>query len=571
MKLMKQFKRSSRILALVLALMLAFTACSKSDNKKNTTNANTETNTDTNTATSTPAEESPDAVQMEDTTIKIRVMNDYGNIDPIIAEYENRVKDDPIMSKIHLEFEYVGGGDYKDKLAMTVSAQEDYDLMFCGSWQGQDGYISSGAFKDLKSYFLNDKFPGLKSAFTEDFLQPHYTYQKNDSGEFEAKLYTIPLAQAYYDLRGLSYREDLRVKYNIPEITNDDIMMQYVQAIQKNEPDMIPLSMWNGFFYWENVYFKAAQNHIYTVEPVGQEAPIYVAVSPDGKTVLDAVVMGDSQDQFSSMPEGYQYDFIKEYQLGRLKWADYMDPVRGTTETSVGVPAVEYCTLSEFQAKRNDLAVNEEILAEHPDASIRFYPTEESQRNMEPGAIVSDMKSGNTLVVPAWSEKTDAVMYFLDWMFGTEENHDLMQYGIEGVNWEASSPQTFTLLDAAEDVKYTMPGYSFTWNPTYVRYDDKVAADSELKGWYDYMLNPDSYTPSAISGFKLNTAPVETEIANVSALSNELLLRFALHGADTEAVIDKFNADAKKAGLEKIRTEVMTQLQEFLDMKNSAK
>lgn len=61
------------------------------------------------------------------------------------------------------------------------------------------------------------------------------------------------------------------------------------------------------------------------------------------------------------------------------------------------------------------------------------------------------------------------------------------------------------------------------------------------------------------------------EIANVSALSNELLLRFALHGADTEAVIDQFNADAKAAGLDTIREELKAQLQAFLDMKNSAK
>ena len=84
------------------------------------------------------------------------------------------------------------------------------------------------------------------------------------------------------------------MKYNIPEITNDEIMMQYVQAIAENEPDMIPLQMYNGFFYWESKYWEAAQNNIYTVEPVGQEASFWVAVNDAGTKVLDVAMMGDS-------------------------------------------------------------------------------------------------------------------------------------------------------------------------------------------------------------------------------------------------------------------------------------
>lgn len=506
----------------------------------------------------------------QDTTIKIRVMNDYGNIDPIIEAYEERVKDDPIMSNIHLEFEYVGGGDYKDKLSMAVTAQEDYDLMFAGSWHGLDGYIASGAFKDISEYFNNDAYPGLKAAFSQDFIEPCYTYSKGDDGEWNKELYKIPLAQSLYDIRGLAYREDLRVKYGIPEITNDSVMMDYLKAIHENEPEMIPLQMYNGFFYWESKFFQAAQDNIYGVDIVGEESTIWVAVNDEGTEVLNAVVMGDSEDAFMNMPDGYQYDFIKESQVERLKWADYMDPVRGTTETAVGTPAVVYSTLTGFLGEQKNLAEDEGILSEYPDASLRFYPTEESQRNMEPGAIVTDMKSNNFLVVPEWSDKTDAVMHFLDWMYGSAENHDLFQYGIEGINWESTGDTTYNTLEVTEDLKYTMPGYSFTWNPTYVRYEDAVANNSELKGWYDYMLDASAYTPSLISGFTFDATPVETEVANVSALSSELLLRFALHGDETEQVIDQYNQDAKEVGLDTVREELVQQVQDFLDMKHAA-
>ena len=93
--------------------------------------------------------------------------------------------------------------------------------------------------------------------------------------------------------------------------------------------------------------------------------------------------------------------------------------------------------LKEFQEWFQKVQQNTEttIKDKYPDAVLGFYATEPAQRNMEKGAIVSNMKTNNQLVVPAWSEKIDQVMYFLDWMYGSPENHDLFQYGIEGVGW----------------------------------------------------------------------------------------------------------------------------------------
>lgn len=125
------------------------------------------------------------AVEMEDTTINIRVMNEYRNLDKVLAKYEEMTADDPVMSKIHLNFSYVAGGDYKDKLTMAMVAQEDYDLMFCGSWHGLSTFIQQGNFADLSGYFNNDQFPGLKSAFSEDFVNAMTSYVRQEDGSYK--------------------------------------------------------------------------------------------------------------------------------------------------------------------------------------------------------------------------------------------------------------------------------------------------------------------------------------------------------------------------------------------------
>jgi hypothetical protein len=113
-----------------------------------------------------------------------------------------------------------------------------------------------------------------------------------------------------------------------------------------------------------------------------------------------------------------------------------------------------------------------------------------------------------------------------------------------------------------------MNGYSFTWNPNYIRYTEEVMADEELKAMFDSQNSAEAYTVSAISGFTFNPENVTTEVAIISALSNELMLRFAVDGDDTEEVIDQWYADAVDAGLDDVREELISQLQAFLDMKN---
>ncbi len=54
------------------------------------------------------------------------------------------------------------------------------------------------------------------------------TYFQNEDGTWAKGLYKIPLMQSL---------EDMRVKYDLPEITNDETLMQYLETVMANEPD----------------------------------------------------------------------------------------------------------------------------------------------------------------------------------------------------------------------------------------------------------------------------------------------------------------------------------------------
>ena len=349
-------------------------------------------------------------------------------------------------------------------------------------------------------------------------------------------------------------------------ITDEDSLFEFVKTVQEKEEGMIGVSLWN-FFRLDSPWYSAKHDHVYTqdnVNVLGDQTWVWVGLSDDNKTVLNAVVPGDSAEEFAKMPAGYQDDFITEYIVDRTKWNPYLNPNRGGTDTVEKPAAISYSTLSEYESKvKGALEVN-------PDEEYGFYVIEDAQRNMEEGAVICDMATNNWLVVPEWSEKTDAVMYFLDWMFGSQEAHDLFELGIQGEDWEAVGEDGYKKLDVDESIAYSMPTYSFTQNPTYIRVSEFVSGNEEIKSRFDYMYDTSTYELSPLAGFVFDATNVETQIANVSALSNELQLTISLYDAD-EAVekINQWHKDAMEVGLEEIRAELISQIQAFLDAKNA--
>ena len=465
---------SKRIAAAVLAgaMGMGLMACGSAESSVATANDTVQDKTGTQEAESS----SVASPITEDVTINIRIMNEVKNADKVIAKYEEMVADDPVMSKIHPNIEYVIGADYKDKLNMALSAQEDIDLMFCGSWFGLTKFIQEGDFADLTGYFNNDEFPGLKKAFSGQFLDAMTSYVRQEDGTYTKGIFGINMATSYEDSRGFMYREDLRKKYGCDEITDRDSLMAFVKTVCENEPDMIGVNLWN-FFYLDSPVYTGKHDNVFSqdsTEVFGDQTRIYVGLSEDQKTVLNVVVAGDSEEEFAKMPEGYQYDFITEYAIKRTEWNPYLNPSRGETTPVEKPAAISYSALSEFENR------SKEAMENVPGSEWRFYVIDDAQRNKEEGAVICDIATNNWLVVPEWSDKQLATMYFLDWMFGSQEAHDLFQYGIVGEDWEAIGDDGMKNTDISDEEKYVMPGYSFTWNPNYVRYSEMVLNNPEL-------------------------------------------------------------------------------------------
>ena len=178
----------------------------------------------------------------------------------------------------------------------------------------------------------------------------------------------------------------------------------------------------------------------------------------------------------------------------------------------------------------------------------------------------------NFICVPVTTPeaKTERVMKFFDWMFSSVENHDLIEWGIEGKHFVAVGTDQYTYPEGLDlTTNYNFPGYELSWNPNFIRYPKDYPEDvlhvmksaNDTKTYYDPML----------SGFRFNGDPVKNQLANPDFLtaktkSDNLTLGIF---ADVEAEYAAIDAEMGKnkilqEDIAAIKAEVIKQAESYL-------
>lgn len=540
---MKRSRKGLSMLLLVAMLVTILAACG--NNKTSTESGTASGNAGGNTAqASSPAAEAPDSA-----TLKLMLFGDKPiELDVVLAEFEKRTKD-TLNTKLDIEFNPFD--DHKKKLNLKMTAGEEVDAAFDAPWGSLNQNVSLGYYQELDKYFNNDEYPGLKKAFSEDFL---------NANKINGHNYAIPLTNAFYDIEVVFIRKDLREKFGMQPIQSYDDLKAYLEKVQESEKDMIPFALKNdrGFFKLFNLEDKITNARLIS----GVSPAFFVYLSDDGKKVLGATTLGDSADKFASLPAPYndpyymypQYDMNVEW--NKFVQKDVLSEKDPQALFVAGKSAANEGTINQTAQ------VRQKLQAAIPGADIEMFVYNSKMRNMEPEAIGTDYKAWNDIVIPVTSKNADRTMKFFDWLFSSQENHDLFENGIEGVHWTKDGDRNYRMTDKTTD--YLFPGYEFTWSPTMSRIN--ADNDAETLKLLDYQSKPETYYQQPLTGFVFNAEPVKTEIAKMSPLAsqNDPIFKSGLI-KDWKVKAEEMNKQMVSYKLETVRQEVIKQVQAFLD------
>lgn len=471
------------------------------------------------------------------------------NWDAVYAKYEEEYMDEVGVA---LDITWVEHADYKEKLNLEITSGNDWDLVFDASWVQLKNLAPEGYYADLSSYFNNpDEYPGLAAAFSEDVMAANVW--------FDSMCY-IPLFEAYGNgIPVVWYRKDLAKDWGIDEdgqIESYDEMEQYWQAAVDAGMIGYGCTQARGFFQQLSVrgesYEGAAQAGIQSYSSAGLTVWVYVQ---DGELVSYAVE-GSGDEAFADFPEGWNYDFaVQRFEkFGEWQDAGYIDPdslsvTDAGTPFSAGLSASIVGTLDDYIAYK--VYEDNWKAAGKDDAELGYFIYVDSIRNKEEGAIPTDRSGNNGLAVPASSTKIDATMKFLDWMFGSQEAHDLIQYGIEGVDFEYGEVEG--TVDVLSDYNSQFGAYGMTWNPTYALLS--TAYDEQTLAYRQYEYQDSTFVSMPVLGFHFDTSDVDlaTSVAQCKAVT-DMVSTVKLHGIKVDgygnsydSVVEMINANVAEA------------------------
>lgn len=479
-------------------------------------------------------------------------------MDMVLEEFYRRTKED---LGIRIEIDWIeGSADYGTLSDMRLSSRMDYDLVFDAKWIHLYEMQKKGIYADLSPYLQNPDYPGLYGAFSEKALEYNL---------INGQQCALPIFRTFgAGIPCIYYRKDLAQKYGILSIDSEENLEAYMQAILQNEPDMIPLVLngARGFYTFNPESYKLnsdqARRIVYPITIYG--IPV-VGQLDDSLTKVEAVgIMGD-EESFSGFMEGLQFDFLIQRLYGYRKWNRYCeeDVMNRKDQEAVfkaGAGGAYISTLDDYE--RMNLLLTENV----EGASLGVYIINERTRDRQEHAIGVSYRANNYVCIPASSTHLEQTVSFLDWLFTARENHDLFEYGIEGIHWTAVGDNRYQPIVDEEGRSYIFPGYVLTWNPNYVMFPSDMPDD--ILAYKEYELQESSFYEKLLADFAFDESAVLGQCRKAEQIFNEVWP--ALHNGlleEPEEVLHRAMEDARENGLDDILEEVRRQLQEYLDAK----
>lgn len=458
------------------------------------------------------------ATALEPMEVNLFLWGDKPNqLDEVLAKFKEVTKDTLNMG---ININWMPQGDYPNNIKLKLSAGQEVDMCFDAPWMNMNTFILQGNYRDLTSYFLNPKYPGLEASFDKVYLSNNLMGEKGD------KVYGIPLTQSFGGSGMVFIRGDLREKYGAVPVTDLPTFEAYLQAIADNEKSMIPFVMKKDGSYGASSIIDV-QNPEKAIGEV--EAGLWSTELAPGITtklyikdyeVIDCVISGEPNSAYAKFPAPYNQVDYSSQKLVR-QWYDkgYIEKDVITRDDAEGTFTAGKAASFYWDAAQYNMVVSALTKSVAGSKLEIWDPDPLSSKNFM-GMKKGSYTAWNFICIPVTTTdaKADRIMKFFDWMFTTPANHDLIEWGIEGKNFVAVGTDKYKYPEGLDlTTNYNFPGYELSWNPNFIRYPQDypenvlsvMKSANDVKTYYDPML----------SGFRFNGDPVKNQLANPDFLT----------------------------------------------------
>lgn len=494
--------------------------------------ANNQTNQQENSGSDAQGEdETPEIDISEHVVLTMYCIGDEGGI--YAEEHLNKLNE-VLTEKINAEIDplMVSWGDYKTKLPMVWSSGEAYDITYTANWASYFTEGSRGAFMNI-----NELFPTYAPLTYAEMTG----YDILETTKINGNLYMVPNYIPDYTTFVYQYREDLRKKYDCPEIVDYDTLNTYLQAIKDNEPGMMPL----GNNSTEAMMTQTWLNEMDWARPIEYgNAGVFSYDLKDPTKVFNLVETPEYEEWVKKCREWYEKGF----------WSQSI--MAETTSSRDNFQAGKVaCLVQNFSNANGNY--QQMINDTNPGWEIGYWSSD-----LASGATERIAATNNGVAIGTRSKNPERAMMFIELMYQDREVYDILMNGLEGITFEADRDAGVKWIPEGVDstttnLKNLGMGFGVQkWYLGSLNDDPKV---DELKEAYDKV----GVFPG-LAGFNLDQEPIAAEIAALKSVCDEYKVPLEKGVVDPETGLADLRAQLKQAGVDKVMEEINRQIAEYL-------
>lgn len=443
------------------------------------------------------------------------------NMDKIV-EQANAV----LKEKLNVTIEVVPLAFDSSKYNLLLTTGNDVDLIYTATWAKFQTNALDGAYLPLKE-MIQKEVPELWDSIPEEDWK---------KCEINGEIYNIPSTSEDLIEIGFTYREDLRKKYNLPEIMDIASMEAYFAGIKENEPTMVPCSDRGGrvneMFQLLNGWYVMANNLAYDLK--GDQGVVVYSKTDSFKNGVETARKWVENGWIDSDIISANVDSAGQFLSG--KYASTISYATGEAFNLIYSPALT--SNPDWEIKMvNFGAMGQRVLKKHPMHTAFGLPK-------------------------ASPHPVESLKFMLE-LRTNPELYQLLDCGILGEDYEVTDSGNYKSLNSAEHPAFTKEGMGLTgFYYSVPELSLKPEHYEFITGVYDTMRP--YVVDNTIMGFPADDNSVKAEVTAVNQLISQYMNPL-INGMvdDTDGGITDLNERMDQAGIEKIHETISSQAKSY--------
>ncbi len=481
-------------------------------------------------ATTAAATDSPKPDISKEVNLKIYCVGDAspGDGSKLVADAVNAIIKPKINATISTE--YLPWADWTNKYQLVFASGEEFDGIYTANWSFYQAQATKNGFKEITQEMLDKYAPSLMADL------PEMAWKQ---AKVNGKLYMIPTTFSEFPTVHFAIREDLKKKYGVADIKDLDSFGAYLDAIAKNEKEMVPLnlSVQTNFSDLQQLFNN--ENEYGVVGNVAQRNFVYSITDP-GASIVDVF-----------QTPGF-LEFVKK--MYQWKQAGYWskNAISNKTPSSTSFEnGTSAATITNILAATN---YSYAWPKQHPGWEVQVYDASLGKKQTGTPYI------GSGIGIHATAANPERLLMFTELARTDKDLNQLLCYGIKDTHWKLIGEDQVEYIRGDTKVDYTD---GLSW---FFRNSKFQLKPSGVYSNYDTIFETaeQNEVGHILQAFNFDDTNLKNEMAAIGNVVTQYAVPLITGFVEPETGLATLNAKMKEAGADKVLAEIKLQAEKYL-------